>query len=54
MNIVICDDERKVIEDVGSICRECLSPDVKLYGFQSAESLLKNLDKIEGDIDLFI
>ena len=50
MNIVICDDERKVIEDVGSICRECLSPDVKLYGFQSAESL----DKIEGDIDLFI
>lgn len=21
MNIVICDDERKVIEDVGSICR---------------------------------
>ena len=54
MNIVICDDERKVIEDVGSICRECLSPDVKLYGFRSAESLLKNLDKIEGDIDLFI
>ena len=32
MNIVICDDERKVIEDVGSVCRECLSPDVKLYG----------------------
>lgn len=54
MNIVICDDERKVIEDVGSICRECLSPDVKLYGFRSAESLLKNLDKIDGDIDLFI
>ena len=54
MNIVICDDERKVIEDVGSICREYLSPDVKLYGFRSAESLLKNLDKIEGDIDLFI
>lgn len=54
MNIVICDDERKVIEDVGLICRECLSPDVKLYGFRSAESLLKNLDKIEGDIDLFI
>lgn len=54
MNIVICDDERKVIEDVGSVCRECLSPDVKLYGFRSAESLLKNLDKIDGDIDLFI
>lgn len=54
MNIVICDDERKVIEDVGSICREYLSPDVKLYGFRSAESLLKNLDKIDGDIDLFI
>jgi DNA-binding LytR/AlgR family response regulator len=54
MNIVICDDERKVIEDVGSICRECLSPDAKLYGFRSAESLLKNLDKIDGDIDLFI
>ena len=54
MNIVICDDERKVIEDVGSICREYLSPDVKLYGFRSAESLLKNLDKIEGDIALFI
>lgn len=54
MNIVICDDERKVLEDVGSICRECLSPDVKLYGFRSAESLLKNLDKIDGDIDLFI
>ena len=54
MNIVICDDERKVIEDVGLICRECLSPDDKLYGFRSAESLLKNLDKIEGDIDLFI
>lgn len=54
MNIVIWDDERKVIEDVGSICREYLSPDVKLYGFRSAESLLKNLDKIEGDIDLFI
>ena len=54
MNIVICDDERKVIEDVGSICRECLSPDVKLYGFRSAEILLKNLDKIDGDIDLFI
>ena len=54
MNIVICDDERKVIEDVGSICREYLSPDVKLYGFRSAESLLKNLDKIEGDIDLII
>ena len=29
MNIVICDDERKVIEDVGSICREYLSSDVK-------------------------
>lgn len=54
MNIVICDDERKVIEDVGSICREYLSPDVKLYGFRLAESLLKNLDKIDGDIDLFI
>lgn len=54
MNIVICNDERKVIEDVGSICREYLSPDVKLYGFRSAESLLKNLDKIDGDIDLFI
>lgn len=54
MNIVIYDDERKVIEDVGSICREYLSPDVKLYGFRSAESLLKNLDKIDGDIDLFI
>ena len=54
MNIVICDDERKVIEDVGSICREYLSPDVNLYGFRSAESLLKNLDKIGGDIDLFI
>lgn len=54
MNIVICDDERKVIEDVGSICREYLSPDVKLYGFRSAESLLKNLDKIDGDIALFI
>lgn len=54
MNIIICDDERKVIEDVGSICREYLSPDVKLYGFRSAESLLKNLDKIDGDIDLFI
>ena len=54
MNIVICDDERKVIEEVGAICRECLSQNVKIYGFQSAESLLKKLDKIDGDIDLFI
>lgn len=54
MNIVICDDERKVIEEVGAICRECLSQNVKIYGFQSAESLLKKLDEIDGDVDLFI
>lgn len=54
MNIVICDDDKNIIEEVAAVCKECLSESVSIYAFQSAESLLQNLTNEDYVIDLFI
>lgn len=54
MNIVICDDERKVIQDVGEICRSYFGNEIYIYGFYNAESLLRKIAEINDVIDLFI
>lgn len=54
MNIVICDDDKNIIEEVAAVCKECLSENVSIYAFQSAESLLQNLTNEDYVIDLFI
>ncbi len=54
MNIVICDDERKVIQDVGEIVDPILKMKSIFMGFYNAESLLRKIAEINDVIDLFI
>lgn len=54
MNIVICDDDDKVIKNVANVCRNVLSVKSKISAFRSAESLIQNLTNDEELVDLFI
>lgn len=54
MNIVICDDDDKVIKNVANVCRNVLSVKSKISAFHSAESLIQNLTNDEELVDLFI
>lgn len=54
MNIVICDDDDKVIKNVANVCRNVLLVKSKISAFRSAESLIQNLTNDEELVDLFI
>lgn len=54
MNIVICDDESEILNRVKNTCKECLDEKATYYLFQSAETLIKNLNNVSYKIDLFI
>lgn len=51
MNIVICDDDDKVIKNVANVCRNVLSVKSKISAFHSAESLIQNLTNDEENAE---
>lgn len=49
MNIYLCDDEEKILQDIIDVVKKC-SPDSEIYSFTKATELVPELEKEEADI----